>query len=127
MQKVPVIAIVDDDESIRIATRSLVRSLGFTAHTFASAEEFLQSQHVNECSCMITDVHMPGVNGLELQGRLVAEGRIMPIIFMTAFADEAIEARVMKAGAVCLLRKPFDGQLLVKCLDEVLSQNKATQ
>lgn len=127
MQKVPVIAIVDDDESVRTATRSLVRSLGFTAYTFASAEEFLQSQYVSECSCVITDVQMPGLSGVDLQSRLAAEGRDTPVIFMTAFADQAVKARAMKAGAVCFLSKPFEGQKLVKCLEEALSQDKAPQ
>jgi FixJ family two-component response regulator len=127
LQKVPVIAIVDDDESVRTATRSLVRSLGFTAYTFASAEEFLQSQHVAKCSCVITDVQMPGLSGVDLQSRLAAEGRDTPIIFMTAFADQAVKARAMKAGAVCFLSKPFEGQKLVKCLEEALSQDKAPQ
>lgn len=121
------IAIVDDDESVRTATRSLVRSLGFTAHTFASAEDFLQSQYANECSCVITDVQMPGLSGVDLQSRLVAEGRDTPVIFMTAFADEAVEARAMKAGAVCFLSKPFEGRTLVKCLEDALSQNRPAQ
>ena len=120
------IAIVDDDESIRIATRSLVRSLGLTAHTFASAEEFLQSEHVDECSCVISDVQMPGLSGIDLQSRLAAEGRDTPVILMTAFADQVVESRAMKAGAVCFLRKPFEGQTLVKCLEEVLGQRKSS-
>ena len=119
------IAIVDDDESVRIATRSLVRSLGFTAHTYASAEDFLQSQQVSECSCVITDVQMPGLSGVDLQSRLAAEGRDTPIIFMTAFADPAVKARVMKAGAIGFLSKPFEGQMLVRCLEEALSQDKS--
>ncbi len=127
MQKVPVIAIVDDDESVRVATRSLVRSLGFTAHTFSSAEEFLQSQQVEECSCVITDVQMPGLSGVDLQSRLAAEGYETPIIFMTAFADEAVQARAMKAGAVGFLSKPFDGRVLIKCLEEALGQNRAAR
>jgi FixJ family two-component response regulator len=127
LQKVPVIAIVDDDESVRIATQSLVRSLGFTAYTFASAEEFLQSRHVKECSCVITDVQMPGLSGVDLQTRLGAEGRGTPVILMTAFADQAVEERAMKAGAVCFLSKPFEGQMLVKCLEEALSRSKPAQ
>ena len=119
------IAIVDDDESVRIATRSLVRSLGFTAHTYASAEDFLQSQHVSECSCVITDVQMPGLSGVDLQSRLAAEGRNTPVILMTAFSDPAVKARAMKAGAVCFLSKPFEGQALVRCLEEALSQGKS--
>ena len=127
MQKVPVIAIVDDDESVRTATRSLVRSLGFTAYTYASAEEFLLSRHGAECSCVITDVQMPGLSGIDLQSRMAAEGRDTPVIFMTAFADPAMKARAMEAGAICVLSKPFDGQTLVKCLEEALVQNRSRQ
>ncbi len=127
MQKVPVIAIVDDDEAVRIATRSLVRSLGFTAHTFASAEDFLQSGHVGECSCVITDVQMPGLSGVDLQSRLLADGRDTPIIFMTAFADESVQSRAMKAGAVCFLSKPFDGRVLIKYLEEALDRSRTAQ
>jgi FixJ family two-component response regulator len=122
LQKVPVISIIDDDESVRGATRSLVRSLGFTAHTFASAEDFLQSPRVNDSSCVITDVQMPGLSGVELQSRLLAQGCRIPIIFITAFPDENVEARAMKAGAICFLSKPFDGSTLIKYLDVALKR-----
>jgi FixJ family two-component response regulator len=125
LQKVPVISIIDDDESVRGATRSLVRSLGFTAQTFASAEDFLQSPRVNDSSCVITDVQMPGLSGVELQSRLLAQGCRIPIIFITAFPDENVEARAMKAGAICFLSKPFDGSTLIKYLDVALKRQAA--
>jgi FixJ family two-component response regulator len=122
MKQVPVISIVDDDESVRISTRSLIRSLGFSAHTFASAEEFLKSDRVNESSCVVTDIQMPGLSGIELQRRLLAQGHHTPIIFITAFPDDAIRARVLDAGAVCFLTKPFDGPSLIRCLDRALKR-----
>jgi FixJ family two-component response regulator len=123
LHTVPVISIVDDDESVRAATGSLVRSLGFEAHTFASAEEFLRSQRVDETSCLIADVKMPGINGIELQGLVHAGGRRTPIIFITAFPEERIRVRAMRAGAIGFLSKPFDVTALIKCLDLALQSN----
>lgn len=124
MKKVPVISIVDDDESVRAATESLMRSLGYVAHTFASAEEYLQSPHMKETSCLISDVQMPSMSGLELQGHLAAHGHRTPIIFITAFPDKNVQARALKAGAVCFLIKPVDGQTLLTYLDEALKKGK---
>lgn len=123
MQNTPVISIIDDDESVRTATQSLLRSLGFTAHTFASAEDFLQSPRVGDSSCVITDVQMPGLSGVELQDRLRAQGRRTPVIFLTAFADEKMRAKAMNAGAVCFLNKPFDCATLITCLDTALKND----
>src|SRR5262245_8054159 len=81
----PIMSLIDDDESMRCAMKSLVTSLGFGAYTFASAEKFLQSPHLNHTSCVITDLQMPGLNGVELQKSLLAQGRHIPIIFVTAF------------------------------------------
>lgn len=122
MQDTPVISIVEDDKSVRVATRSLVRSLGFTAHTFASAEDFLRSPCVHDSSCVITDVQMSGLSGLELQRCLLAQGRHTPIIFITAFPDENVKAQAMRAGAICFLIKPFDGSTLIRCLQAALNQ-----
>ena len=122
MPRVPVIAIIEDDASVRTATQSLVRSLGFTACTFACAEEFMQSSRVNDASCLIADVQMPGMSGVELQRVLCAQGRDTPIIFITAFQDEAIRARAMKAGAICFLSKPFDGETLIECVHKALNR-----
>lgn len=120
MPKVPVISIVDDDESVREATKGLVRSLGYTAATFESAEEFLESGRMADTSCIITDVQMRGVSGVELQSRLIAEGYRLPMIFVTAFPEERIRARALEAGAFGFLSKPFDDEHLIGCLDRAL-------
>jgi FixJ family two-component response regulator len=122
LAETPVICIIDDDESVRVATRSLVRSLGFAAFTFDSAEAFLESPRVEDAACLISDVRMPTMSGVELQARLVALGRTIPIIFITAFPDDAIRARAMNAGAVAVLTKPFYGETLIKCIDSVLKR-----
>jgi FixJ family two-component response regulator len=121
LQKVPVISIIDDDESVREATKCLVRSLGYVAAVFASAEDFLRSEHVNDTACLITDVQMPGLNGLELHERLVETGRCMPVIFITAFPEEKIRTRALAGGACGFLKKPFDEQSLIGCLDRALA------
>jgi FixJ family two-component response regulator len=118
--KVAVISIVDDDDSVRDATKYLVNSLGYTTATFASAEEFLRSERVHGTLCLITDVQMPGLNGLELQSRLVEDGHCIPVIFITAFPEEGIRTRALAAGACGFLKKPFDDQSLIRCLDAAL-------
>ena len=120
MSNPPVISIVDDDRSVRAATYNLVRSLGYTVHTFASAEEFLRSPHLKDTSCVIADVQMPAMSGVELQAHLLAKGRRVPFIFITAFAVESARRQALKAGATCFLTKPFDGEALIKCLDAAL-------
>ena len=120
MSNPPVISIVDDDRSVRAATYNLVRSLGYTVHTFASAEEFLRSPHLNDTSCVIADVQMPTMSGVELQAHLLTEGHRVPFIFITAFAVESARRQALKAGATCFLTKPFDGEALIKCLDAAL-------
>ncbi len=117
------ISIVDDDESVREATKGLVRSLGYGAATFASAEEFLESDRLRETSCLITDVQMPGIDGVELQKRLLADGHRLPIIFITAFPEESVRKRALDAGAICFLIKPFDGPTLIKYLDKALQRD----
>jgi FixJ family two-component response regulator len=121
LAKVPVISIVDDDASVREATKGLVRSLGYGAAAFASAEDFLQSDHVNDTACLITDMQMPGLSGVELQSRLVAQGNRTPIIFITAFPEERIRARVLEAGAVGFLSKPFDEERLIEYIHAALN------
>ena len=123
LNAIPVISIIDDDESIRVATKNLVRSLGFRVHTFASAEDYLQSNHVEDTSCLITDVQMPGVNGIELQSLLHEQGCRTPIIFIPAFPEERTRARVMQAGAIGFLSKPFDGGTLIEYLGLALQSN----
>src|SRR5262245_16894771 len=97
-----------------------MRSVGFTAHAFASAEEFLQSPHLQDTSCLISDVQMPRMSGIELQSHLLEQGHRTPIIFITAFPDESLQARALKAGAVCFLNKPVDGKTLLTWLKEAL-------
>ena len=116
MSKPLLVAIIDDDASVRATTDSLVRSLGYFVHTFACAEEFLRSDRIDDISCVIADVQMPGMSGVELQDLLRGQGYRVPFIFFTAFPDEKIRARALAAGAICYLTKPFDGDSLVRCL-----------
>ena len=124
LSSAPIVSIVDDDESVRLATTKLVRVHGFVAHGFASAEEFLQSPHAKETSCLITDVRMPGMSGVDLQSHLIRQGRRVPVIFITAFPEADSEKRALAAGAVCFLTKPFDGQTLINYLSDALKAAK---
>jgi FixJ family two-component response regulator len=110
------ISIVDDDASIREALQSLMRSVQMNVEAFASAEEFLASERVKDTSCLILDLYLPGMSGFELQSRLNAERRGIPIIFITAHADEASRERAIKSGAVELLGKPVRRELLFKAI-----------
>ena len=122
MTKVPVIAIVDDDESFRRATTSFVRSLGYGTAAFDSAEAFLRSDRITDADCVITDVQMPGMTGIEMQGRLIEQGHSVPIIFITAFPEMRARAQALAAGAVGFLAKPFNDQNLISCLNEALAR-----
>ena len=123
MPRVPSVSIIDDDTSVRVATNRLVRSLGYVAHTFASAEGFLRSAHVNDTACVIADVQMPGMSGIELQSHLIAQGRSVPMIFVTAFPEGSIRSRALEAGAICFLSKPVDGAILIECIDIALKRH----
>jgi FixJ family two-component response regulator len=118
----PVIAIVDDDAPVIAALQGLLRSLGFASRAFASAQDFIASSAVRECSCLISDVNMPGMDGFELQDALAAESLSIPTIFITAFPNEQSEARALKAGAVCYLHKPFKVPALISCIEKALQQ-----
>ena len=120
LAEVPLISIVDDDGFVRESTRGLIRSMGYVAETFASAEEYLRSNRAADTTCLISDIQMPGMNGADLQDRLTADGLHTPIIFVTAFPDEGIRARVLKAGAYGFLTKPFSDESLMECLDRAL-------
>jgi FixJ family two-component response regulator len=120
LPKVPMISIVDDDKAVREATSALVRSLGYAVAMFASAEDFLESDRVDDTSCLITDVQMPGLSGVELQSRLIADGRHMPIIGVTAYPEESIRTRMLRAGAIGFLSKPFNDECLIDCLTAAL-------
>jgi FixJ family two-component response regulator len=120
-----VISVVDDDESVREAIKGFIRSLGYVAATFASAEEFLKSERVHETACLITDVQMPGMSGIELQSRLIAKGYRLPIIFITAFPEAKARAQALAAGALGFLSKPFSDEKLISYLDEALARRGA--
>lgn len=127
MAKSHVISIIDDDPSVREATQSLIRSLGYDAQVFASAEEYLQSDNLTDSACLITDLHMPGMSGSDLQDRLIADGYQIPIIFVTAYYEDRIRDRVMDAGAFGFLRKPFNDESLIACLDRALHAGSTRQ
>ena len=119
-----VISIIDDDASVRAATNNLLSSHGYTVHTFASAEEFLRSAHLIDTSCVIADVQMSLMSGLDLLTTMRAEGYRQPFIFITAFPDERIRARALKAGAIGFLAKPFAAPALIACLDTALRHRR---
>ncbi len=102
------VAVVDDDQSVRRATVKLLRLNGYEVHSFSSAEEFLQSQVLERVSCLVSDVRMPGMGGLELQDRLLELGHRIPIIFVTAYPQDSDRRRALAAGATGFLAKPFD-------------------
>jgi FixJ family two-component response regulator len=114
------IAIVDDDQAVRDAMKTLVRSLGYHTSTFGSAEEFLKSENLHDTSCLITDVQMPGLSGLDLQDRLIARGHRIPIIFITGHPDDTARTRAMNAGAVGFLSKPINQDRFIRCLGKAL-------
>ena len=113
-RKKHLIAIVDDDESARSAIHGVLKSDGFKPQAFASAEEFLASGQQSETACLISDIRMPGMSGLELQARLAEEGYRIPIIFVTAYGDKRMRMQAMRGGAVCFLGKPFDDNVLLE-------------
>jgi FixJ family two-component response regulator len=119
--KATVISIVDDDESAREATKGLIRSLGYQAATFDSAEAFLRSDRVHDTACLITDVQMPGMSGIELQNQLIAQGHRVPIVFITAFPEAKARAQALAAGALGYLSKPFRDESLITCIDQALA------
>jgi FixJ family two-component response regulator len=127
LAKSHVISIIDDDPSVREATQSLIRSLGYDAQVFASAEEYLQSERLSDSSCLITDLHMPGMSGTDLQDRLIADGYQIPIIFVTAYYEDRTRDRVMDAGAFGFLSKPFNDESLIECLDKALNAGSTRQ
>jgi len=108
------ISIVDDDESVRRTTKLLVESFGYRAAVFESAESFLKSDQLYDTSCLVVDIQMPGMNGLQLQSHLAAEGCFIPIIFITAYGDQESRRRALQAGAVAFLDKPFSDEQLLK-------------
>jgi FixJ family two-component response regulator len=125
LPEVPAISIIDDDASVRAATENLVRSLGYVVTSFASAGDFLMSGDVNHVSCIVADVHMPGMTGIDLQASLLSQGGSVPFVFVTAFPDETCRARALDAGAICFLTKPVDGEVLARCIEAALRRPRA--
>jgi FixJ family two-component response regulator len=114
------VAVVDDDDSMRIALEGLLKAVGFSARAFASAEEFLKSGQQHQISCLIADIRMPGMSGLELQAQLNAERCRIPIIFITAHGDAKMRLQALRAGAVEFLSKPFDEEVLLESVRAAL-------
>ena len=120
------ISIVDDDQPFRESMRKLVMLLGYTVESFPSAADFLASRHLAETACLIADVHMPGMTGVELHGRLIKLGYGIPTILLTAYPDEVVRVRALKDGVVCYLSKPVDDGDLEQCLRSALKPRKPT-
>ena len=116
----PVIAIVDDNEPFRRAIVSFIRSLGYAVLQFASAEAFLKSNRLDDTDCLISDVQMPGMNGIDLQGKLIAQGHHIPIIFVTGFPETKARAQALASGAIGFLAKPFSDEILITCLNKAI-------
>jgi FixJ family two-component response regulator len=119
------ISIIDDDICAREATERVIRSAGYAVTTYVSAEDFLGSDRVNDTSCLITDVHLPGLTGVELYRRLRANGFAVPTIFVTGHPDETTRTQVLAAGAVTFLIKPVGKKVLVDCLKTALIRQNA--
>ena len=113
-----IIAVVEDDESFKIALVESLNSLGYRALGFASAEEFIAANADQSCDCIITDIHMTGMSGFDLKRLLASRGSTTPVIMITAQAEPSLEARAIACGALCLLRKPFEADTLIECLEK---------
>ena len=116
-----VISIIDDDASVREGTMDLLKALGFVAATFEHADGFLQSGRLSSTSCLIADMQLPGMSGLELYDHLVGSGRQVPTILITAFPDDKDRARALRAGVSCYLAKPFNEAELLACIRSALA------
>src|SRR6201982_2864033 len=119
-RKAKMIAIVDDDELMRSALQGMLKSVGLASQAFASAEEFLKSGQQQQTACLIADIRMPGMSGLELQAQLNAEHCRIPIIFITAHGDEKMRMQALRAGAVEFMAKPFDDEALLESVRAAL-------
>jgi FixJ family two-component response regulator len=118
------IAVIDDDESFRTALIDSLRSLGYGVRGFVSAEQFVAEGGEKSCKCVITDVHMPGMSGLDLKKLLTIHNSKVPVILITAHSEPGLEAEAAASDAVCLLRKPFETNALIACLEEALKVHK---
>jgi FixJ family two-component response regulator len=123
--KKPVISIVDDDPSVRAATVDLLRSAGLIAEAFPSAADFLRSDRIHDTACLIADVQLPGMTGLELYDQMVGAGNAVPTILITAFPDEKDRARALRSGVFYYLSKPFGDDELLACIQRALHHRRA--
>jgi FixJ family two-component response regulator len=121
----PLISIIDDDRRFRESLRRLLRSSGYAAEAFPSAVEFLASAGIDVTDCVIADINMPTITGIELYQRLMESGRAIPTILITAYPDEAVRSRALNDGVVCYLQKPFDEDDLMRCLRLALERKPA--
>jgi FixJ family two-component response regulator len=122
--EVQVISVIDDDASVRTAADNFLSSYGYEVHTFASAEAFLQSARLDDSSCVVADVQMPGMSGLDLLEIIRTRGNDIPFIFITAFPSESVRARAAKASADGLLDKPFSASVLIDCIETAVSRDR---
>jgi FixJ family two-component response regulator len=120
----PLVAIVDDDKSIRNATQDLLKAAGFSTATFEDAESFLGSSSRASASCVVADMRMPGMTGVELYQKLVASGHRIPTVIITAHPEEITQARAREAGITCYLVKPFSPDELLECVGEALAKSQ---
>jgi FixJ family two-component response regulator len=120
MQKTSLISVVEDDQFFRESMRRLIRSLGYSVEAFSSPADFLESRHLIETACLIADVHMPAMTGVELHRHLIEAGHAIPTILVTAYPDEDVRSRALMNGVVCYLRKPVDEKHLIRCLRAAL-------
>ena len=118
----PLISIVEDDQYVRSSIKRLMRSFGYTVEAFPSAADFLASPRLDETACLIADINMPGMTGVELYRRLVKAGHPIPTILITAYPDDAIRARALKDGVLCYLHKPCDDDELLRCVRRALDR-----
>lgn len=117
------VSIVDDDESLRRSVKNLLTSVGFQVETFASAEAFLESAHRADTRCVVLDLRMPGMSGLDLLMHLAATGSLIPVVILTAHSDDEARRRMLQAGAVAFLGKPFHGEALLGAVRRALAEN----
>ena len=127
MSAASVISVLDDDPYVRAAINNLLRSRGYVVHTFGSAEEFLSSSDSVRTSCVVADVHMPLMTGIDLLTQMRAQGSATPFILITGFPDESLRIRALEAGAACFLGKPFRPADLMQCLQRALAAGDETR
>lgn len=127
LSKKLLISIVDDDQSVRASIRRLMRSYGYSAEAFASAAEFLASPCLDDTGCLIADIHMPAMTGVDLHRRLIETGYKIPTILITAYPDKAVRARALSDGVKCYLHKPFDDEELIRCVRMALGHDQQAE